>query len=152
LTTPPGNNVAVDVAAPRAKTFPLASMVPAEQLVTQGKLRPLVYEPGAVSPSVIFDIYGMSQDDPDVTFALNRQWEWFEVQIRLRDPSQAKATGISGWFDDNPRQRAFHFQLSRAQPRASLRLRIADATRLTIAPTYPGYPLILVNPRFIRKQ
>jgi hypothetical protein len=97
-------------------------------------------------------IYRMSSQDQDLTFDLNGEWEWFEVRIAVADDSTTNTGGLWGWFNGQPSRRAFHnAKLQKGQAPYVLRVPVANATSLTLAPTYPGNPIILIEPRFIRR-
>jgi hypothetical protein len=98
-------------------------------------------------------IYRMSNQDQDVTFHLNREWEWFEARIAIADNSTTSTGGLWGWFDGQPSRRAFHYpRIQKGEAPLVVRIRVAGATHLTLAPTYPGNPIILMEPRFIRRR
>lgn len=98
-------------------------------------------------------IYRISNQDHDVTFYLNREWEWFEARVAIADNATTNTGGLWGWFNGQPSRRAFHYpKVQKGQAPIVVRIRVADATHLTLAPTYPGNPIVLMEPRFIRRR
>jgi hypothetical protein len=129
----------------------LPRIVEAARLLSKGQMNALP-RVRVQNKQLTSGIYRMSNEDHDLTFELNREWEWFEVRVALADNAKTNTAGLWGWFNGQLSRRAFY------QPRVQkgadpvvLRIRVADATSLTLAPTYPGNPIILIEPRFIRR-
>ncbi len=157
--TPPERSIpaappAAPLAPPPAARSPLPDVVGAEQLLVGARPRSASGVPVRGVRHV--RAYFLSRRDPDMVFQLNREWEWFEAQVATPDQvdgARREAARLVGWFDESPAKEAFvPLQLFHQRAPILLRIRVADAIRLTLAPDYPGRPLVLINPRFIRKK
>jgi hypothetical protein len=144
-----GGNSAVVIEVPPVVEPP--RVMEATRLLQSGQLRAL-RRVKVQNRQWTSSIYRMSSEDQDATFYLNREWEWFEVRIAVADNATTSTAGLWGWIDGQPSRRAFHYpRVEKGQASIVLRVRVADATYLTLAPTYPGNPVILIHPRFIRR-
>jgi hypothetical protein len=126
-------------------------VVPASRLLAGGRLNALP-QVRVQNREWTANIYRVSSQDQDIVFDLNREWEWFEVRIAVADNAPHNSAGLWGWFNDKPARRAFHHpKVLRGQAPILVRVPVANATSLTLAPTYPGNTIILIEPRFIRR-
>ena len=84
-------------------------------------------------------------------FQLDKDFGWFEAQLAVADNASSAVAEIGGWFDETPARIAFRdLRLFARQLPTPIRIRVAGARRLTLAPVYPGYPVLIINPRFVR--
>lgn len=142
------------VEQPRATVVPqkegLARVVPAQQLLVSGRLQPASSAARVLGRGNL-QAFVLSGRDEDLTFELDKRFGWFEAQLAVADNAPSQVAEIGGWFDGNPSRVAFaDLRLFSNRLPISIRLRVAGATRLTLAPVYPGYPLLIINPRFVR--
>lgn len=138
-----------DAETPRVVQAPPA--VAASRLLTSGRLYALP-QVRVQNKEWTSGVYRLSGQDQDLAFDLNREWEWFEVRIAVADNASHSSAGLWGWFNDKPARRAFHYpRVLRGQAPILVRVPVANATSLTLAPTYPGNGIILIEPRFIRR-
>jgi hypothetical protein len=92
----------------------------------------------------------LSEQDGHLTFQLNKKWQWFEAQMAVPDKSPSSIAEIEGWLDNSPHKTSFKkLRLRANQEAVFIRIQVAGASQLTLAPIYPGYPVLIINPRFL---
>lgn len=155
-----GESVAERWGPPRPTPQPPAQPVPdnsqkpnqlgASSLLTAGRLRQAP-EAARVLGRAYPQAFVLSEQDADLTFQLNKEWQWFEAQMAVADDAPSPVAEIDGWFDGMPQKRAFkNFRFRSKRAPVTVRIRVSGATQLTLAPLYPGYPVLIINPRFVR--
>jgi hypothetical protein len=139
--------VVIDV--PRVVEAP--PVVPASRLLAGGRLNALP-QVRVQNREWTANIYRVSSQDQDIVFDLNREWEWFEVRIAVADNAHTTAPACGAGSTTNRHAALFTTQrVLRGQAPILVRVPVANATSLTLAPTYPGNTIILIEPRFIRR-
>jgi hypothetical protein len=124
--------------------------LPAEKLLVIGQLR-LAHSATRVLGTTYPKMFVLSEEDGNLTFQLSQNWQWFEAQLAVPDTSPSSVAEIDGWFDGSPHKTAFKsLRLRSNQPPTTIRIKVTDATKFTLAPVYPGYPVLIINPRFMR--
>jgi hypothetical protein len=126
-----------------------ASGVPAEKLLVTGQLRP-AHDAARVLGRPYSPAFLLSEQDGHLTFQLNKKWQWFEAQMAVPDKSPSSIAEIEGWLDNSPHKTSFKkLRLRANQEAVFIRIQVAGASQLTLAPIYPGYPVLIINPRFL---
>jgi hypothetical protein len=129
----------------------LPDVVDASVLISSGSLRA---SPRSVVRKRAYTskVFRMASQDVDVTFDINREWEWFEVRVAVLDGSPRNTAKLRGWVNGAPYQTAFpDLKVRKGEAPVLLRVRVAEATQLTLSLPYPGNPIVLIEPRFIRR-
>jgi hypothetical protein len=122
----------------------------AEKLLATGQLRP-AQDAAQVLGRSYSPAFVLSEQDGNLTFQLNKKWQWFEAEMAVPDKSPSSVAEIEGWLDNSPQKTAFKkLRLRANQETVPIRIPLAGATQLTLAPVYPGYPVLIINPRFLR--
>jgi hypothetical protein len=124
--------------------------MPAEKLLARGELRP-AQDAARVLGRAYSPAFLLSEQDGNLTFQLNKNWQWFEAQMAVPYKSPSSVAEIEGWLDNSPQKVALKkLRLRANQETVPIRISVAGATQLTLAPVYPGYPVLIINPRFLR--
>jgi hypothetical protein len=137
-------------AQPQRTTGDDSETVPAEKLILSGQLRP-AQDAARVLGRTYSRAFLLSEQDGNVTFQLNKNWQWFEAEMAVPYKSPSSVAEIEGWLDNSPQKAALKkLRLRANQETVPIRIPLAGATQLTLAPVYPGYPVLIINPRFLR--